>query len=202
VQCLDVESCAAIGSNGSNAALPRPRYALVLSHYGVPTNRLLQSIKSMRAAALAAGADILVPWLFRGLQVLVSSSLDGIWKAVRSLGSSIHCIELPHASGANDAGPCGSDELQIAEALEEMACEAWFWMFWQNLVGFRQAILFSLTKGVPLISFSGSQMPRKVHLVPWALPPGMIYIKKVTKYDGWCGKMDPGCTARCVLVGS
>jgi hypothetical protein len=61
---------------------------------------------------------------------------------------------------------------------------------------------FFLTKGVPLISFSGSQMPRKVHLVPWALPPGMIYIKKVTKYDGWCGKMDPGCTARCVWVGS
>lgn len=80
---------------------------------------------------------------------VVSSSLDGIWKAVRSLGSSIHCIELPHASGANDAGPCGSDELQIAEALEEMACEAWFWMFWRNLVGFRQAILFSSPKVFP-----------------------------------------------------
>ena len=70
VPCLDVESCAgaAPGSYGSNATLARPRYALVLSHHGVPTNRLLQSIKSMRAAALAAGADILVPWLFRGLQ--------------------------------------------------------------------------------------------------------------------------------------
>ena len=33
--------------------------------------------------------------------------------------------------------------------------------------------------------------PRKVHQVPWALPPGMVYIKKVTKYDGWCGKMEP-----------
>ena len=191
-----------MGSNGSNATLP-PRYALVLSHYGVPTNRLLQSIKSMRAAALAASADILVPWLFRGLQVLVSSSLDGIWKAVRSLGSSILCIELPHASGANDAEPCGSDELQIAEALEEMACEAWFWMFWIVLAEFGRIpagnSFFPHLWGVPLISFSGSQMPRKVHLVPWSLPPGMIYIKKVTKYDGWCGKMDPGCTKNGVF---
>ena len=56
----------------------------------------------------------------------------------------------------------------------------------------RQIIFFSPTKGVPLISFSMgfARKPRKVQLVPWALPPGMIYIKKVTKYDGWCGKME------------
>lgn len=113
VQCLDVESCAAIGSNGSNAALPRPRYALVLSHYGVPTNRLLQSIKSMRAAALAAGADILV--------------------------------------------------LMMQDHADQMS-----YRLQRRLKKWRV----------------------KVHLVPWALPPGMIYIKKVTKYDGWCGKMD------------
>ena len=53
---------------------------------------------------------------------------DGICKALRALVSPQHCLERPHASGANDAEPCGSDELQIAEALEAMACEAWFWM--------------------------------------------------------------------------
>eukprot|EP00435_Cladocopium_sp_Y103_P065254 s21_g27.t1 len=111
VQCLDVESCAGAGSNGSNATLPR--YALVLSHYGVPTNSLLQSIKSMRAAALAAGADILV--------------------------------------------------LMMQGHADQMS--------------------YKLQKRL-------KKWHVKVHLVPWALPPGMIYIKKVTKYDGWCGKMD------------
>ena len=54
VGCFDVERCALEGpSNG--------KFALVLSHWGVPSEGMLQSITSMKAAAMAANsADILL----------------------------------------------------------------------------------------------------------------------------------------------
>lgn len=54
VQCLDVEKCAEAGPE-------KGKYALVLTHFGVPNEGMLQSIKSMSAAAEAAGnADMLM----------------------------------------------------------------------------------------------------------------------------------------------
>ncbi|CAJ1342410.1 unnamed protein product [Effrenium voratum] len=54
VDCLDVEKCAQSGPENG-------KYALVLSHWGVPSEGMLQSIPSMKAAALAANnADILL----------------------------------------------------------------------------------------------------------------------------------------------
>ena len=93
VDCLDVESCAAAGvkSNVTNAT--QPRYALVLSHYGVPKGRLLQSIMSMRAAALAAGAEILVSWL-RVVAMVVRCAWDPILdQFVAKWGSKNYCKE-------------------------------------------------------------------------------------------------------------
>ena len=57
VACLDVEACAAESPKNWTT---KPRYALVMTNVGVPSGHLLQNIRSMKAAALAAGAEILV----------------------------------------------------------------------------------------------------------------------------------------------
>ncbi|CAK9008063.1 Uncharacterized protein SCF082_LOCUS9704 [Durusdinium trenchii] len=56
VDCLDVEKCAEKGPENG-------KYALVLSHWGLPSEGMLQSIVSMKAAALAMNAEILVMML-------------------------------------------------------------------------------------------------------------------------------------------
>ena len=54
---MDVEACAAESPKNWTT---KPRYALVMTNVGVPSGHLLQNIRSMKAAALAAGAEILV----------------------------------------------------------------------------------------------------------------------------------------------
>ncbi|CAE7886788.1 unnamed protein product [Symbiodinium microadriaticum] len=57
VDCLNVEKCAASGPE-------KGKFALVLSHWGMPSESMLQSIRSMKAAAAAANwADILLVML-------------------------------------------------------------------------------------------------------------------------------------------
>ncbi|CAL1141568.1 unnamed protein product [Cladocopium goreaui] len=103
VDCLDVEKCAEKGPENG-------KYALVLSHWGIPSEGMLQSITSMKAAAMATNADILVMMLQRDAS-RIPGKVDSMLK---KWGVKVHVVpwDVPPGSMYNPRHDwCGHQDL-------------------------------------------------------------------------------------------